>query len=87
VAHRRLRPVRLTDLCFKLQTLGCLPQSDIKDLQEASAEHADIERVYEALERGSRNHLRAFDARIEAAGETYEAQFLDQLDYDAIADS
>jgi hypothetical protein len=67
-----------------------IEEMDIKDLQEVSAhvEHSDIERVYENLTRGSRNHLRAFDAQIEAAGgESYVAQFLTQEQYDAIADS
>jgi hypothetical protein len=67
-----------------------IEEMDIHDLRSLAAdvEHADIARVYENLERGSRNHLRAFDAQIEASGgNPYVAQYLDQLDYDAIADS
>jgi hypothetical protein len=64
-----------------------IEELDINDLRTASAENADVERLYEVLESGSSNHLRAFDARIEAAGETYEAKYLSQTEYDAIADS
>lgn len=64
-----------------------IEELDIKDLNEASAENPDVARVYAALERGSRNHLRAFDARIVAAGEEYVAIHLSQMEYDAIADS
>jgi hypothetical protein len=64
-----------------------IEELDIHDLRAASAENADVERVYEVLERGSRNHLRAFDARIEAGGNEYTATYLSQAEYDAIADS
>ena len=49
--------------------------------------NSDVERVYQNLLRGSRNHLRAFASQLEALGETYEAQFLSQEQFDAIADS
>ena len=64
-----------------------IEELDIRDLRAASAENADVERLYEVLESGSRNHLRAFDAQIEAAGEKYEAKYLSQTEYDAIANS
>ena len=66
-----------------------IEELDIVDLREALARthHADIERVYENLSRGSRNHLRAFAALISAAGATYEAQYLTQEEFDAIANS
>jgi hypothetical protein len=45
----------------------------------------DIQRVYESLTRGSRNHLRSFVATLERqAGETYEPQYLGQEAYDNI---
>ena len=66
-----------------------IEEMDIADLQQAllETERADMERLYESLERGSRNHLRAFDAQIEATGETYQAEFLSQAEYEAIAAS
>ncbi len=66
-----------------------IEEMDIDDLQQASleTERAEMERLYESLERGSRNHLRAFDTQIVAAGETYQAEFLSQAEYDAIAAS
>ena len=76
-----------TSLVDAYKVGALIEELDIKDLRAASAENADVERLYEVLESGSRNHLRAFDARIEAAGETYVAQHLDQLEYEAIADS
>ncbi len=72
-----------------------IEEMDIKDLQDVSstATNDDVTRVYENLMRGSRNHLRAFAAQIEAAAEAgdsdaiYEAQFLSQEEFDAIANS
>jgi hypothetical protein len=40
--------------------------------------------VYASLECGSRNHLRSFVARLEAAGETYVASHLTQAEVDEI---
>lgn len=72
---------------FKVGAL--IEEMDIKDLQEALAQtdRADLETVYGHLLRASRNHLRAFAARITAAGETYEAQYLTQEEFDEIAAS
>jgi hypothetical protein len=60
---------------------------DIVDLQSriAQSDHADIERVYTNLLKGSSNHLRAFTGQLEQlTGEAYEPQYLDQETYDAI---
>ena len=72
-----------------LKVGALIEELDIVDLREALAQtdHADLQRVYENLMRGSRNHLRAFAARIAAAGETYEAQHLTQEEFDEIAAS
>lgn len=66
-----------------------IEEMDILDLQVVSSTvtNRDVARVYENLTRGSRNHLRAFAAQIEAAGETYEAQYLSQEEFDEIANS
>lgn len=72
-----------------LQVGALIEELDIVDLRVAlsQTDHADLQRVYENLMRGSRNHLRAFAALITAAGETYEAQHLTQEEFDEIAAS
>jgi len=62
---------------------------DIFDLQryQVGVDNADITLVYENLERGSRNHLRAFMSQIESRGGTYEAQHLSQDVFDEIKES
>jgi hypothetical protein len=52
-----------------------IEQVDIDDLQQelATVEHQDIQRVYERLEQGSQNHLRAFVSTLQRlTGITYE---------------
>lgn len=72
-----------------LQVGALIEETDIVDIQEAIAatDQRDIIRVYESLLRGSRNHLRAFVAAIEAQGVPYTAQVLPQEAVDAIVDS
>lgn len=69
-------------------TVGAvIEETDIADLiDELSAvEHADIQRVYENLENGSTNHLRAYVSNLQRqTGETYQPQVLDQETCDAI---
>ena len=68
--------------------VGCLIEElDIADLQaaEKATDHADIQFVYENLERGSRNHLRAFASMLKIAGGTYQAKHLPQSEFDKIA--
>jgi hypothetical protein len=70
-----------------LQVGATIEEIDIRDLvqQFAAVEHSDIQRVYERLEQGSENHLRAFVSTLERqTGETYEPQYLDQATYDQI---
>ncbi|MCB1871544.1 MAG: DUF2202 domain-containing protein [Chromatiaceae bacterium] len=66
-----------------------IEELDIRDLQDAiaTASHPDLIQAYENLQRGSRNHLRAFVRQIEMLGDAYEAQVLDQLEVDMILDS
>jgi hypothetical protein len=72
-----------------LQVGALIEETDMMDIVEAIAatDQADIIEVYENLLRGSRNHLRAFVAAIEAQGVPYTAQVLPQAEVDAIVDS
>jgi hypothetical protein len=62
---------------------------DIVDLQLIleGTEKLDIIKVCNNLMKGSRNHLRAFVGEIELLGETYEPQYLDEDEFNAIIDS
>jgi len=62
---------------------------DIKDLQDASAQidNEDILLVYANLERGSRNHMRAFAKNLTNLWISYTPVYISQADYDAIITS
>ncbi len=62
---------------------------DITDLDKAMAENSkkDIEVVYQNLQKGSRNHIRAFVRQIESNGGTYTPQYISVSDYEAILSS
>ncbi len=66
-----------------------IEELDIVDLREALEDVRDpvLASVYENLMRGSRNHLRAFARQINNNGGTYEARYLTQDEFDAIANS
>lgn len=72
-----------------LQVGALIEEVDIEDLEVAieATDNADLQKVYDNLLRGSRNHLRAFVAEIERQGVVYVAQHLDQAAVDAIVDS
>jgi hypothetical protein len=59
---------------------------DIFDLKRLSkeADNKDILSVYGNLERGSRNHMRAFNRNILNLGSTYLPQYISQTEFDAI---
>lgn len=78
-----------TSLVDAFQVGLTIEDLDIYDLQEAlrDTDNEDITKVYESLEKGSRNHLRAFNRQLEQNGGTYSAQFLSQGEVDAIATS
>lgn len=59
---------------------------DIFDLKRLSTEvdNKDILFVYGNLERGSRNHMRAFNRNIMNLGSTYNPQYISQAEFDAI---
>lgn len=60
---------------------------DIKDLDEqlVSTDQEDIRLVYENLQRGSRNHLRAFNKQlVRETGDSYTSQYISQATFDDI---
>jgi hypothetical protein len=57
---------------------------DIADLQALATDAPDITLVYANLERGSRNHLRAFTKQLGAHDTTYAPTYISQADYDEI---
>ncbi|PKL77263.1 MAG: ferritin [Candidatus Melainabacteria bacterium HGW-Melainabacteria-1] len=78
-----------TSLIAALQVGLEIEELDIADLQtlSKSIDQEDIRLVYQELERGSRNHLRAFHNALKTAGGTYKAKHLSQSAFDAIATS
>lgn len=62
---------------------------DIKDLNELTAktDKADILLTYENLNRGSRNHLRAYMKQIASNGGSYTPQYISQSEFDTIISS
>ena len=66
-----------------------IEELDISDLQKVIAESTQplVKQVFENLQRASRNHLRAFAARLAQQGETYTAKHLTQEQFDSIANS
>jgi hypothetical protein len=62
---------------------------DIHDLDLAITETGkdDIIVVYQNLQKGSRNHLRAFVRQIEQNGGTYTPQYISESDYENIISS
>jgi hypothetical protein len=62
---------------------------DIHDLNGALAatDNSDIETVYLNLQKGSRNHLRAFVGQLESLGDSYSPQYLDPDSVEEILNS
>jgi len=57
---------------------------DIADLQRFATSAADVQSVWDVLERGSRNHMRAFTSQLAANGASYTPKYISQADYEAI---
>lgn len=73
-----------------LRAGALIEETDLRDLTmqlEQVVEHADIERVYENLLKGSRNHLREFVGVLETLGIVYEPQILDTATFLEIVQS
>ncbi len=68
---------------------GLIEEVDIQDLKEAiqQTQLADLDRVYESLMCGSRNHLRAFASQVAVTQGSYVAQLLPQAEVNAIITS
>jgi hypothetical protein len=60
---------------------------DIADLQARATTTPDIALVYGNLEKGSRNHMRAFSTQLSNLGVTYTPAYITQDAYDAIVSS
>ena len=63
-----------------------IEEIDILDLEKhmTETENAALERVYENLLRGSRNHLRSFVGLLEDEGVTYAPEYMDTDAYEGI---
>lgn len=61
-----------------------IEELDIRDLKDRASLLPDIAKVYRDLERGSRNHLRAFARQIERQGAHFNPTHLTKAEYDAI---
>lgn len=70
-----------------LKVGALIEELDIKDLQERATTTADIDLVFQNLERGSRNHLRAFTRQLSQRGETYIPIYISQYEFDEITSS
>ena len=69
-----------------LKVGAAIEEIDILDLQQhiAQTDKRDIQRVYENLMKGSRNHLRSFVSVYEKGGQIYQPQYLSQGVFDEI---
>jgi hypothetical protein len=84
--HDRLVSDGSVSLEAALSVGALIEELDISDLQAraAATENVEITTLYDGLERGSRNHLRAFTSQLDARGVTYEPTRLDPAAFDAI---
>lgn len=67
-----------------LEVGAYIEELDILDLQERASAYSDIQRVYDNLERGSRNHLRAFVGNLARRGVDYTSALMDEAQFEAI---
>ena len=72
-----------------LEVGALIEELDIVDLvaRAAATDNPEISAVYANLERGSRNHLRAFVSQLDSRGVTYTPTQLDPATFDAIVSS
>jgi len=72
-----------------LQVGATIEDLDIKDLKDhyLKTDNQDIKVVYTNLEKGSRNHMRAFSRQIDRNGGIYKAQYLTQEEINLILSS
>ncbi len=76
-------------LVAALQVGAEVEDLDIRDLRaiKATVDNADILLLYDKLEKGSRNHLRAFHDNLLRQGASYTPKYITQAEYDAIVNS
>jgi hypothetical protein len=69
-----------------LQVGATIEDLDLRDIAVMKRRTADagVLAMYEALQCGSRNHLRAFTSQLAMRGASYAPQYLTQAEYDAI---
>jgi len=70
-----------------LKVGAAIEEIDIRDLENElnnNVDNEDIELLYENLEKGSRNHLRAFVRNLNNRGVTYIPQYLSVEEYQEI---
>jgi hypothetical protein len=67
-----------------LRVGAMIEELDIADLRARSADAPDVAQVFDNLERGSRNHLRAFVGQLEQRGFDHAATYLTQAEVDEI---
>jgi hypothetical protein len=84
--YEQLVAASALSLVQALQVGAQIEELDIHDIQVrlASVDNSDIQLVYDNLQRGSRNHLRAFMSQLRQLGGTYTPQYLSQAEFDAI---
>jgi hypothetical protein len=57
---------------------------DIADLRSSATSATDVQAVWDNLEQGSGNHLRAFTTQLDRQGASYTPQYISQSDYETI---
>ena len=87
--YRQLVATGSRSLLDALKVGAKIEEMDIADLNTAmsATNHRDIQLVMQNLQRGSRNHLRAFAGAIRQAGGTYIAEHLSQAEFNRTANS
>lgn len=78
-----------TSLIDALEVGAFIEELDIDDLRirSAATDNTTLTDLYAKLEKGSRNHLRAFTSQLEGRGVVYQPTQLDQGAYDEILSS
>jgi hypothetical protein len=79
----------MTSYLDALKVGATIEELDIADLLGliGSTDNDDIKIVYQNLLKGSRNHLRAFDMKIQRTGSNYSSEYLTAEEYKRIASS
>ena len=89
VLYNKLVSQGSRSLIDALKVGATIEDLDIKDLEEAinRTDNQDIRMVYQNLEKGSRNHLRAFIAVLKRYGGSYTPKYISQSYFEEIINS